>query len=146
MNFIKKHKTLFIMGMIIIIFIILIIIFLNIFSVDYSKSEYGNRLDGIEKVKINKSSTDKLVKEIKEKEEVKDIKYRLQGRLIYITITYVETVELDRAKEIASETLNYFDEEEKTYYDMNFTLKNETEKDGYPKLGYKHKTSDTIVW
>lgn len=147
MKFIMKHKLLFIILIIILILIIAVSILLKEFSVDNSKSEYGDRLDGIEDVKISKNESNKLIDGIEELEEVKKCTYRLQGRLIYITITFNEEVELDKAKEIGNKVLEYLDDEEKKYYDIQITLKSSSkDKDGFPKMGSKHKSSESIVW
>ena len=147
MKFIKKHKTLCIVCAIIFMLIILTTILLRELSVDYSKSEYGDRLDGISDVKITKSTISKIEDEISDLDTVSKCNYRLQGRLIYIEIEYNDGVELDSAKETANKVLEYFDEDELAYYDIQFILTNKNdEASGYPEMGYKHKTSDSIVW
>ncbi|MBP3765982.1 MAG: hypothetical protein J6G98_02225 [Bacilli bacterium] len=146
MNFIKKHKKLCIIGVVLVILIVLVMILLKSFSVDYSIDEYGDRLDGIEKVEIKKSESDKLVSEIKEIESVKNFNYRLKGRLVYIEIEFNEGVNVDNAKEIATKSLDYFTDKQKSFYDFEFILTNEKETEGYPELGAKHKSSDSIVW
>lgn len=146
MDFIKSHKKLCIIGVVILVLIILLIILLKTFSVDYSIDEYGDRLDGIEKVEIKKSESDKLVSEIKEIESVKSVNYRLKGRLVYIEIEFNEGVNVDSAKEIATKSLDYFTDKQKSFYDFEFILTNEKETEGYPELGSKHKSSDSIVW
>ena len=147
MEFIKKNKKLCIIGTILLVFLILLFILLKCFSVDYSKSEYGDRLKGINDVKISSSTEKKLENEMKELSEVKDCNYRLQGRLIYINITFNEGVSIDTAREVSNKVLEYFDEDEKKYYDMELILTNENkDSEGYPEMGYKHKTSESIVW
>lgn len=146
MDFIKKHKKLTVLLAIIFIFIIIVILLLKSFSIDTSKSEYGNRLDGIEKVKIEKNTISKLEKEMTDIEEVKSCKYRLQGRLVYVKITFKEGISVENAKEIGNKALEYFSDDEKKYYDIQIMLLNEKDSEGYPKVGYKHKTSESIVW
>ena len=146
MNFIKSHKKLCIIGAIILVLIILLVILLKSFSVDYSIDEYGDRLDGIEKVEIKKSASDKLVSEIKEIESVNKVNYRLKGRLVYIEIEFNEGVTVDSAREIATKSLDYFTDKQKSYYDFDFILTSEKDAEGFPELGSKHKTSDSIVW
>ena len=147
MEFIKKNKKLCIIRTILLVFLILLFILLKLFSVDYSKSEYGDRLKGINDVKISSSTEKKLENEMKELSEVKDCNYRLQGRLIYINITFNEGVSIDTAREVSNKVLEYFDEDEKKYYDMELILTNENkDSEGYPEMGYKHKTSESIVW
>lgn len=146
MNFIKRHKKLCIVGLILIILIIMLVFLLKAFSVDYSLDEYGDRLDGIEKVEISKKASDKLVNDTKALDEVKKVKYRLKGRLVYIEITFNEDVSVETAKEIATKTLDNFTDKQKKYYDIQFILSNEKDIEGYPELGSKHKSSENIVW
>ena len=146
MKFIKNHKKLCIVGFILIIFLIMIAIVLKNFSVDYSLDEYGDRLDGIQKVEISKNASDKLVSETKDLEQVKNVTYRLKGRLVYIEIEFNEGVSVETAKEISAKTLDYFTDKQKSFYDFEFILSNEKETDGYPELGSKHKSSENIVW
>ncbi|MBR1717943.1 MAG: hypothetical protein IJ715_01575 [Bacilli bacterium] len=146
MSFIKKHKKLCIVGIILLVLLVLLIVLFKTFSVDYSLDEYGDRLDGIEKVEIKKSVSDKLVSEIKDIESVKKVNYRLKGRLVYIEIMFNEDVSIENAKEIAAKSLEYFTDDQKAFYDFEFILTNEKETEGYPELGSKHKSSDNIVW
>jgi hypothetical protein len=71
----------------------------------------------------------------------------LQGRLIYIEFEVKENVTVDESKEIGAKALDYFDEDEKAYYDIQIIITNQKDDvEGYPLMGYKHKTRDEIVW
>lgn len=148
MNFIKKHKVLLIVLVVIILLAIgAFFLVKTLFMIDDSVDVYGNRLDGIENVQIADEATSKMKEEIKALEEVNEISYRLQGRLIYIEITLKDGVVIETAKEIGTKTLDYFSVEEKSFYDMQVILNNENKEiEGYPKIGYKHKTSETLTW
>jgi len=147
MAFIKKHKTLVIVLSIILILIIGVLFLVKMLMVDEDGNEYGNRLQGIESVTIKNETISKLKSEIKALEEVDNINYRLQGRLIYITLTLNDGISIDNAKEIGTKILEYFSQEEKNYYDIQMILKNKNkEMEGYPKIGYKHKSTETVVW
>lgn len=147
MEFIKTHKKLCILIGIILVAIILIAIILKSFNVDYSKSEYGDRLKGIDKVEIKKETIKKLEEEMNKIDQVEKCTYRLKGRLINITFTMKDGVEVNNAKEIANKVLDYFSDKEKSFYDIQVFIKNKNnKKEGYPVIGQKHKTSDKIVW
>ena len=81
---------------------------------------------------------------MKEKDGVESAKYRLQGRLIYIDIV-VGDIEVDKAKEISNVILECLSDKEKAYYDIQVIITSK-DKEGYPITGYKHKTSESIVW
>ena len=140
MEFIKKHKKGVIICSIVLLVFVCLFLFLRIFMVDYKKDEYGNRLQGIDKVKISETVISKLETEMKVLDEVEKVSYRLQGRLIYINLTMKEGVAVDTAKEISNKTLDYFSEKEKAYYDIQVIINCSKDAEGYPFMGYKHKS------
>lgn len=147
MDFIKKYKKIIIVLFVILVLLILFFSFLSIFMIDSKQDEYGNRLDGIENVKISDDTVSKIKSELGSLEEVEKVEYRLQGRLIYLSFKMKDGVSVDTAKEISTRTLDYFDEEEKSYYDIQVIISSVNEESqGYPFMGYKHKTEETIVW
>ena len=146
MKFIKKHKIEFIA-----LFTIIIICILGYFAVKpllgNDSNKYGNRLDGIENVKITDEQVKKLTSEMEENKDVKSIKYDLQGRLIYIILEVSNETAVDVSKGYANKILNYFDDEQKTYYDMQVIIKSDSkESEVYPIIGAKHKTSTSFIW
>ena len=146
MKFIKKHKI-----EIIALFTIIIICILGYFAVKpllgNDSNKYGNRLDGIENVKITDEQVKKLTSEMEENKDVKSIKYDLQGRLIYIILEVSNETAVDVSKGYANKILNYFDDEQKTYYDMQVIIKSDSkESEVYPIIGAKHKTSTSFIW
>lgn len=147
MDFVKKHKVLLIVVGIILILLIIAFIFIKQFMAESSKDAYGNRLDNIDKVEISKETEDNLKKDLEQIESISKVEYRLQGKLINIMMTIKEGTSLEEAKENANKVLEYFDDEQKSYYDIQVFLTNELEEsEGYPTIGYKHKTSDALIW
>lgn len=147
MNFVKQHKIACIISVIVLILLILIIVVGKLFMVDSSKDLYGDRLDGINKVKISDQTVTNLKNSFKELPEVSSISYRLQGRLIYVELTMKPEVGADVAKDIANKVLEHFDDKQKAYYDIQVMIDNENQdSEGYPLMGNKHKTSEAIVW
>lgn len=146
MKFIKQHKKALIILAIIIVLIILLFSFFRVFLVDPSKSVYGDRLDGMDKVKISSEATKKLEKEMSELNEIEKADYHLKGRLIYVNLLVKDGVPVNTAKDIANKVLEYFTDEERAYYDIQIILSSKNEQEGYPVMGYKHKTSYVIIW
>lgn len=144
LKFIKNHSHM-IVGIIIVIFLVIIgIIAKNFFFPDDATAYYGTRLEGIEKVKID----DKKKESLKEnfKESSKKITIRLAGRIIYVDVKLNEGVSVDTAKELSNKTLEKLSEEEKAYYDIQFVIGNDNDKDHFPIIGYKHHTKQEIRW
>ena len=141
-KFVKENKIMTSIIGIIIIFIIVVGITVKAFFP--SGNSYGNRLDGIEKYEMTKETISKLEKEITDDEDVSKTKISIKGRLINVIIN-VESADLDDMQNFCKQKLDLFEEEELNYYDIQFYLIDET-NDDYPSIGYKHKTSDKIVW
>ena len=123
----KKNKGLAtIVGLAIILFIILLIITIELL-LGGSSNKYGDRLDGIDKVKIE----DKTYNEVKE--EVKN------------TVLKDDT-SVDKAKEIASNTLDNYSKEELSFYDFSFFLEWKGEEKDTVITGNKHHNLEAITW
>ena len=144
LRFMKKHSHI-IVGVIIVIFLVIIgIMAKNFFFPQDADVSYGNRLEGIEKVKIS----DKKKKELKEnfKDSSKKITIRIAGRIIYINVIVNDDVSVDTARDLSNKTLEKLSDDEKAYYDVQFMINNEKEKDHFPIIGYKHHTKTAIAW
>ena len=105
-----------------ILFIIMVVIFVRLL-VGGSSNKYGNRLDGIDKVKISNEVYESVKEEVKDVEGVNDVSVRLQGKIVYTTIELSDSISADKAKEIAKNTLDNYTEDELKYYDFSFFLK-----------------------
>ena len=149
MNLIKRHKGLaIVLGLTLILVIIMFAIFARmIFS--SGDSEYGDRLKGI--ASVNKEDTNKLISELEERDEIDDVSVRIQGKIIYITITYLDSVSKDKAKEIANNTYTYYSEEVIKDYDFEYFLTQKKAADAeedttFVIVGTKHADNDYISW
>ena len=150
MEMIKRHKGLAIVGGLTLILIVIIFSMFSRMIFSNGKGEYGDRLNGI--VTIPKEVTTKVIDELREKDEVENITVRTQGKIVYVTITYTEKTSKDKAKEIASKVLDYYDEEITECYDFEFLLtqKEKLDDDGkdtaYTIAGTKHPEKEKISW
>lgn len=109
---------------------------------------YGDRLDGIEKVKLDDSYIKDVIKNIKEKEFVTEATYNLNGRLLSFIISVADETNIDEAKKLGDIVIQGFNEEELAYYDLQICLKDTgaNEESRYPFIATKHKTSEVFVW
>lgn len=155
LKLLKKHIVLFIV--LIIILITAIIMFMIARSILLSGSEgtiYGNRLDGIEKVELKNDSLNKIIEDIKAKENVKSASQRLEGKVLHFIVDVTEAMTLDVAKSLTEPILTSLSSEAQNFYDIEIIItcseeesKEETgEKNIYPVMGYKHRTSSEFVW
>lgn len=147
MNFIKRNKILVGLILIAIIFMasILIIIFSNLSLGGNNK--YGNRLDNIEEHPIASEMVTDIKTEISSFEKVEDISYHLEGKLMNFIITVEDSLIEDDAKNYGNRIIETLSNEIKTYYDVQVLIDStDEESTTYPIIGYKHKTSDMLVW
>ena len=152
MNIIKRHKGLAIVGGLTLILLIVMFAILSKILFSNGDSVYGQRLKGI--TKLDKSITKDIINTTKELENVEDIEIRTQGKIIYTTITFTEGTSLDKAKEIASETLTKYEEKITADYDFGYLLKENLEDNketeevekGFVSAGTKHPDNDKISW
>lgn len=146
MKFIKNNKipvTLILIA-VIMFSTILIIIFSNLSS---GNDEYGNRLDEIEKYPITDEVINNIKNEISSLEKVESINYNLEGRLINFVIKVEDDLIVSEAKNYSEKILENFSDDIKSYYDIQILIdSNIDESENYPIIGYKHKTSDSLVW
>lgn len=141
-KFISKYKfvTIFL-----VLLIILVIIVLKFVIPNYKEDSYGNRTAGIEKHSISDSDVSSLKKDIKSLEKVKKVTYDLKGRLINVIIEVDSTLEKATAITYADKVLEYFDDDIKSYYDIQVYLDSD-DSEVYPLIGYKNKNSKGFIW
>jgi len=145
----KKHKKLAIATIMALILLLIIVAFFVMLMMGGSSNKYGNRLEGIDEVKISKDELDTITLEIEDKGGVSDASVRIQGKIINVIITYNDDVGSGSAKEIAEETLSSFSEEALGFYNVQYFLTREVdgeEDTPYVITGNKHPLVDDIGW
>lgn len=142
MSFIKRNKKIIMALVILFAVLIAAIQIQNILFPNDGIAIYGDRLKG--KVKLSKN----IEKKVKDSlaEGVSDIKLRVSGRIINITITVYSDVSRDTAKSYANKALESFTAEEKSYYDFQFYLVKDGESTEFPIIGYKIQDKENITW
>ena len=145
-KWINKNKGLAILLLLTIIFVIILLIIFIELLIGGSSNKYGNRLDGIDKVKISNETYESVKKEVEDTELVEKVETRLQGKIVYTTIELKDGITVEKAKEIAVNTLDNYSEEELKYYDFSFFLKWKGEEKDTVITGNKHHNLDSITW
>lgn len=146
MKFIKNNKIIVALLLIAVIMFstILILIFSNLSS---GNDEYGNRLDNIENYPITEEMITNIKNELTGLDKVISISYNLEGRLANFIIKVEDDLAVSEAKNYADKVIEHFSEDLKGYYDIQVLIdSNNDESEIYPIVGYKHKTSDSLVW
>lgn len=146
MSFLKKHKLLIIIIVIILIVIGVMIGLFSLLAPDYHKSLYGNRLEIIKDHKIETKNIDKIEKDVTDLDYVSKFDYNLKGKIMNFVITVNKDTSIDNSKKLETIILDNLDKNVKDYYDIQVFLIADEENDKYPVIGYKHRTSESLVW
>ena len=148
-DLILRHKLLtLICFLALIVVIILISVFFEMFVGGNGK--YGTRLNGIEDVTITSKERKEVVTFLEEKETVSNASVRVQGKIVYINITFTRDASIEKAKAVATETLALFEDSEKEFYDFGYFLTQveveDKEDKGYIITGTKNAKLESITW
>ena len=150
MNLLKRHKGLAIVGSLALILLIIIFVIISKMLFSTSKSEYGDRLNNI--VEIKKATLDEVKESLVAMDEVSTASVRVQGKIVYTTIHVTKATSKDKAKEIASKTLEKYSEDVIGCYDFEFLISQEEELDeegnnkSYNIAGNKIPDKEKINW
>lgn len=136
------------MSIVLICIIVMAICLISYFYGSKDSSVYGERLDGIDEVKIEESRLSELETELDTSPLIDSSKIIVTGKIIYVKMNFVATAPLVEAQGKALELLGKFSDEEKKFYDFHFTLeqkKNET-GNGFIISGAKNVNGTNLVW
>lgn len=144
----NQNRVLFVLTTILIVCLILIFIVALDYFLGTSKDKYGDRLDGIKSVEITKDEIKKIENKIKEDEKISECTINQIGKVIYINIKFGEGITLVEAEGKALTTIEYFNEKELKFYDLNYSLMQDaTESNaGFSVMGSKNVNGTGLVW
>ena len=147
----KQDNTmlLILIGILVVCFVMIGFLFYKYFYSGISTSKYGDsRLEGIENYKLSDTLSEDIAGSLSEQKSVGKTNVTVEGRVIYITIDFVESVKVDTAKDLAVKTLDKIGEENLKYYEVQFilTYSGETENTNFPVFGSKNANSLKVVW
>lgn len=136
------------MSIVLICIIIMTICLISYFYGSKDSSVYGERLDGIDAVKIEESRQNDIDTKIEESPLVDYAKILVTGKIVYININFEKTASLEEAQGKAIEVLNEFSDEEKKFYDFHFTLEQKKSEtgEGFIISGAKNVNGTNLVW
>lgn len=113
-----------------------------------TKSNYGERLEGIENVQITDTLKNDFLASMKEDTTIKDISFESKGKIVYIYITFHEGISLVEAQGKALASLQKFEQNYLDFYDFHFTLKSDATENGggFLIMGAKNVNGSGLVW
>lgn len=147
MKFIKKHKLTVLAIFIYTIIVILAFFARKLFFINSSSPEYGDRLDGIEEVKIEDEDLNKVETSLKKNGNVTKVTFSITGRTLDIVITVKDNTSLNDAKTIGNKFFSDLNEKQVLYYAIQvFIQKEDLNQNNFPIIGYKQKETKSLVW
>jgi hypothetical protein len=124
MNFIKKHKLTTFIIVIYIAAVIVAYFLYKIFMGSNGLPVYGDRLDGIDNVKISDEQKENLKKKLMEDNNVITVRDpHLSGRTYDITIIVSDSMNRDEAKKLADRVTESLTAEQNNFYDVQVFIK-----------------------
>ena len=111
-----------------------------------NQSKYGDRLDGIDSVKITSDKKSIIQENVESLKITKSYKIRISGKIINIIAVVNDDIDTNKAKEIGGKVLEKLSDEEKKFYDIQIFISKDNKDEKFPIVGYKHHAKDNITW
>ncbi len=147
----KQDNTMLwiLIGILVVCFLLIGFLFYKYFYSGISTSKYGDtRLEGIEKYPLSKTLEKDINDLYSSEKSVNKATVTVEGRIVYITVDFKESIKIDNAKSIAIKSLDKIGEENLTYYEIQFilTYSGTDENENFPIFGSKNSNSLKVVW
>ena len=111
-----------------------------------NQSKYGDRLDGIENVKITKKIKKEIVDNVGSLQITKSVSVNVSGKTINVLAKVNDDIEVGKAKEIDGKVMEKLSDEAKKFYDIQILISKDTDDAKFPIVGYRHHSKDYISW
>lgn len=145
----QENSVLFVLLFILIACLVAISIVVVTYFIGDSGSKYGDRLEGIEDYPFEEDTQQEIISQIEENELVEEVTMRVSGKIIYIVITFVPGTTLVEGQSIALASLDYFNEETLSFYDLEYMIQADDTEDteGFKIIGARNVSgTGGIVW
>jgi hypothetical protein len=121
--------------------------FKNLYWDNNDKASYGNRLDGIENYELTDEEVKKVKENIKADEDVIEVEYRQEGRIINLNIKVKDELTDDNARKMCDNFVANFTEKQLSFFSLQFYVyKEDATKTDFPIIGYKHYGNKKVSW
>lgn len=142
----KNHRAMSI-GYILCFLLIVFVVVLNFtFFSNNSKAVYGDRLDGIEEVRITDNKLEQIESELNERDEVSSSDASISGRILNVIITVNDDVSVETARSLTEVIDSAIDDDQRNYYDTQVFIKKNNDDASFPIIGYRHEDKTTYSW
>lgn len=147
-EFYKRNRVYSILMIVSLVCIVSILVGVIVYFVGQTtRDKYGNRLDGIDNVKITDTKKSEVINKIKENELVNNVNIDIKGKLIYVNIE-LKTGKHADSEAICQTSLEAFSEDEKKFYDIQYIVSNKdnNKEENFPVMGYIKAGNSVIKW
>lgn len=145
MKFLKEHAKLI---AIVVIFVLAVIILFSIYNSIFlnNSSKYGDRLKGIDEVKVTSNLEKEIKENIKTLDITKSVEIEESGKIINVIALVNDDIEVNKSKEIGNKVIEKLSDKQKKYFDVQIFIKKSGKDEKFPIIGYKHHNKDNITW
>ena len=137
----------------IMVLLTIIIVFLSMILPMYAKSgdKYGDRLVGIEDVKIDEDINDDVKNLLEENESVSSVKIAQKGKIYNVLIYLNDNTDVNTMVDPAQNIVDVFTTDQLNYYDIQIfiTSKMDSEEEGGVEktiVGYRSSQKESFSW
>ena len=147
MKFIKRYRYTIILVLVFVLFLCLGLKVKEILMPDDQKAAYGDRLNEIDDHIIDESLYVKIKSEMTKLDNVDNLSYRVQGKIINFIVTVSDNTKIDDAKKVGEKIITYFEEDDVKYYTFQIYInKKDASLNNFPIIGAKNPLKEQIVW
>ncbi len=145
----EENRVLLVLAIILVICLVIFGVVAITYFYGSSDNVYGNRLDITEEVPLNEKLLRDIENDLESRENVKEAKATLKGKIVYINIEFADATKMEDAKIVAEDIISLFNEDELGVYDIQFTITSLSTTDfvGYTLMGARNSSGNgTVVW
>ena len=143
MKFMKKNKTIVIVGIICLVLFILMAFAVYRMFYPSNRSVYGDRLDNAPE--IDNAVIEQIKSKIMDSNLVEEVKYETNVAVMKFFISVKDSTKLDDAQKLGDIILDTLSTKVTSFYDIEVYLTNENNEQ-YPSIGYHSKSASSFSW
>ncbi len=143
MKFMKKNKTIVIVGIICLVLFILMAFAVYRMFYPSSESVYGDRLDNAPE--IDNAVIEQIKSKIIDSNLVEEVKYETNVAVMKFFISVKDSTKLADAQKLGDIILDTLSTKVTSFYDIEVYLTNENNEQ-YPSIGYHSKSASSFSW
>ena len=143
MKFMKKNKTIVIVGIICLVLFILMAFAIYRMFYPSSGSVYGDRLDNAPE--IDNAVIEQIKNKINDTNLIEEVQYETNVVTMKFFISVKDSTKLADAQKLGDIILDTLSTKVTNFYDIQIYLTNE-KNDEYPSIGYHSKNASSFSW